>query len=87
MKLTVDGNEIFALTLDEVEALQSFSSGGCNDGGLQNIQFLSKTSGNRLNMYFSTPIKYETSVTVEAQRSKNSNKTFDKSLVYLTKET
>lgn len=86
VRLTIDGNVVLVLTLDEVESIQSFSSGGCNDGGVQNIQFVSKTSGNRLNLHFPVPIKYDTSVLVEAQRTSGYNKTQSRQLVYLTKE-
>jgi len=87
VRLVIDGTEtIFALTLDEVESIQSFSSGGCNDGGVQNINFVTKTSGNRFNFTPPCPVEYTSSVLIEAQRSGSSNKTQSRQIVYLTKE-
>jgi len=90
VKLEIDGNEVFALTLDEVEGMQAFSSSGCDDDsgaatGLVNM--LKKASGNRL--YFSPPcpIKYTSSVTVSGQRTGSSNKTMDKQMMFLEKTT
>ncbi len=86
VKLVVDGNQVFALTLDEVEAIQSFSRGGCNDYGRQNINFVSKTSGNKFNIYFPHPIKYNASILIQAQRTRGSNKKQTQQIIYLTKE-
>lgn len=88
VKLIVDGETIFELTLDEIEAIQSFSSGGCNDSSsMSNMTFLSKTSGNRLNLDFDLrPLYYETSIEIQAQRTSWSNKRQDRQLIYISKE-
>lgn len=91
VKLTIDGTEtIFELTLQQIEDLQAYSSGGCDDSsntteGL--CGFLKKASGNRL--YFKPPcaITYDSEVKIEHKRSTSSSKTLTASLVILTKET
>lgn len=90
VKLEVDGNEVFALTLDEVEGIQAFSSSGCDDNsgtasGL--CDMLKKASGNRLYFTPKCPIAYSTTVTISGQRSGSSNKTLDKQMVFLEKTT
>jgi hypothetical protein len=89
VKLTVDGNQVFALTLDEVEGMQAFSSSGCDDnsGTAEGIcNMIKKASGNRLYFCPPCPIEYNTSVLIEGQRSGSSNKYLDKKMVFLTKE-
>lgn len=88
VKLTLDSNVIFELTLDEIESIQSFSSWGCNDNGgsSNNVKMVTKTSGNRLNIWFDCPIRYSSSVSIEGQRTGSSTKRLDRKLVYLTKD-
>jgi len=89
-KLTIDGSdEIFELTMDEIEDLQSYTGGGCDDSQSSELLggFIKKSSGNKLNVEFKCPIKYETSVLIEAQRTSGSNKRLDRRIVFIEKET
>jgi len=90
-KLTIDGTEvIFELTNDAIEDMQSFAGAGCddNDGSADLLGgFIKKTAGNKLNINFHCPIKYDSEVKVEAQRSGSYDKSLERYLVFLTKET
>lgn len=88
VKLEIDGNIVFELTLEQIEDMQSFSSSGCNDNGgsSNNVRIVTKTSGNRLNIWFDCPIKYTSSIILSGQRTGNSNKTLDRKLVYIVKD-
>lgn len=90
VKFTIDGTEqIFELTLNQIEDLQAYSSGGCDDSSNTDdglLGFFKKASGNKLYFQPLHCIVYYSEVKIEAQRTGSSNKTLDDYLVILTKE-
>lgn len=90
-KLTIDGScVVFELTNDQIESIQSFNGNGCDDDdGSSGMMggFIRKTAGNKLTVEFKCPIKYDTSVLIEAQRTSSSNKALNTRLVFIEKVT
>lgn len=87
VQLKVDGNEVFKMTLGDIQNLQSFNSGGCdNTGGNQQFMPLSVTSGSRVNFNPDCPIEYGTSVVINARETSGSRR-LDRRIIWLTKET
>lgn len=88
-KLTIDGNVIFELSMDEIEALQSFDGDGCDDSqdtGNGVCGFIKKSAGNRLNFCPPCAIKYTSEVKIEIKRTGSSSKKLKDQIVILTKE-
>jgi hypothetical protein len=87
VKLTIDDQVVFELTLQEVDSLQSYSGGGCDDNGQTHLNyFLSRTSGNKLRFHPPNPVEFKSLVKIEAKKTSGSNKKLERRIVWLTKE-
>lgn len=84
VRLSIDGEEIFALTLDELSNIESASAFG-NDYSSSNLIYVNQTSDDIFNMYFPHGIYYASSVVIQAQRSGSFNRTQDNQIVYIEK--
>lgn len=92
VKLTIDGEAepAFEVTLQQVEDMQAYSGGGCDDSSSTTMGicgFFKKASGNKFYFCPPCPIAYETSVLIEHKRSSGSNKTATRHWVIYTEET
>lgn len=90
VRLTIDSSDVvFELTLSQVEDLKSAGTICDEDDGAADLLggFINKTRGNKLNVNFPCPIAFSSEVKIEAQRTGSTDKTLERRLVFISKET
>lgn len=86
VKFTVDSDVIFELVLGDIDDIQG--AGADDAGSLGGIAGMLKSGdSDTLSVKFDCPIPYDSSMSIEAQKSSGGNKDLDRYLIVLTKET